>query len=132
LFLHEHSADSALSQSLYGLSPDRVDWEKREVSEIKKSRSHEAALINQLLFYVAALSVATGQTWKGVLRYTASRRTKPVVLDEAAVRRLRDSLARLRAVLSLPRPPAKEEKSVCKGCSYALLCWGRSTDDEDA
>jgi CRISPR-associated exonuclease Cas4 len=132
LLLHEHSADSALSQSLHGLSPDRVDWVKREVSEIKKSRSHEAALINQLLFYVAALSVATGQIWKGVLRYTASRRTKPVALDEAAVRRLQDSVTRLRAVLSLPRPPAKEEKSVCKGCSYALLCWGLSTDDEDA
>lgn len=132
LLLHEHSADQALSQSLYGLSPDRVDWGKREVSEIKKSRSHEGALANQLLFYVAALTVATGQVWRGVLRYTASRRTKSVVLDAAAVRQLRDSLARLREVLALPRPPKQEDKPVCKGCSYRLLCWGLSTDDEDA
>lgn len=130
LLLHEKS--NTLSQSLYGLSPDRVDWARREVSEIKKSRSHEAALTNQLLFYLAALTVATGQAWRGVLRYTSSRRTKAILLDASGVLQLQQSLARLRDVLALPQPPAKSDKPVCQGCSYRLLCWGKSTDDEDA
>jgi CRISPR-associated exonuclease Cas4 len=130
--LHEQDTRNMLSQSLYGLSPDRVDWAKREVSEVKKSRSHEAALTNQLLFYMAALTAATGQVWRGVLRYTASRRTKTVLLDPPAVLQLQQSLAHLREVLALPQPPAKSEKPVCRGCSYRLLCWGQSTDDEDA
>lgn len=130
LLLHEGRAD-ALNYTLYGLAPDQVDWGKREVSEIKKSRSHEAALISQLLFYVAALTVATGQTWHGVLRYTASRRTKTIPLDEPARRQLQQNLAALHDVLPLPRPPPPERRPVCQGCSYALLCWGESTDDED-
>lgn len=132
LLLHEHSADNSLSQGLYGISPDRVDWKKREVSEIKKSRSHEEALINQLLFYLAVLTKSTGQVWRGVLRYTASRRTKTILLDTAAIAQLQDSLNKLRHVLFLPNPPQKEEKNVCKGCSYRILCWGLSTEDEDA
>ena len=39
LLLHERSADN-LTYGIYGLAPDRVDWSRREVSEIKKSRSH--------------------------------------------------------------------------------------------
>lgn len=131
LLLHERS-DSRLTYSLYGLAPDQVNWARREVSEIKKSRSHEAALVNQLLFYLAALTVATGQSWQGVLRYTASRRTKTILLDQATLLQLQQSLVQLREVLRLPRPPAKERKPVCQGCSYSLLCWRQSTDDEDA
>jgi CRISPR-associated exonuclease Cas4 len=132
LLLHEHGLSNTLSQSLYGLSPDRIDWARREVSEIKKSRSHEAALMNQLLFYLAALTVATGHIWRGVLRYTASRRTQAVLLDPPAILQLQNSLARLREVLRQPRPPAQQDKPVCRGCSYRLLCWGKSTEDEDA
>lgn len=132
LLLHEYSADGGRTPILDGLSPDRVDWGRREVSEIKKSRSHETALTNQLLFYVAALSVASGQTWRGVLRYTASRRTKTVILDDAAIIRLRHSMTRLSEVLSLALPPQPEEKSVCMGCSYRIMCWGLATEDEDA
>lgn len=130
LLLHERSADS-LIYGLYGLAPDRVDWHRQEVSEIKKSRSHEAALVNQLLFYVAALTVATGQVWRGVLHYTASRRTKSFDLDETAIRQLQQSLTALDVALQLSSPPLCERKSVCRGCSYALLCWGEATDDED-
>jgi CRISPR-associated exonuclease Cas4 len=130
LLLHERSADSLL-YGLYGLAPDRVEWGRREVSEIKKSRSHEAALINQLMFYVAALTAATGEEWRGVLRYTSSRRTKTFRLDEIVVQQLQQSLTALREVVWLPRPPPSERKPVCRGCSYALLCWGEATDDED-
>lgn len=127
-----HEQDSTMDQRLYGLSPDRIDWSKREVSEIKKSRSHEAALVNQLNFYLAALIAATGYPWRGVLRYTTSRRTKTVVLDLAAILQLKASLAQLREVLKQPRPPAQQNKPVCRGCSYHLLCWGEFTEDEDA
>lgn len=131
LLLHDRSSDARLSQSLFGISPDRIDWSRREISEIKSSRSHEAALTNQLLFYLAALTAATAQVWTGVLRYTASRRTKTVLLDLPAVGQLQRSLARLSDVLSQSRPPPMQEKAVCRGCSYRLLCWGQSTDDED-
>jgi CRISPR-associated exonuclease Cas4 len=131
LLLHERRGNDVSTYGLYGLAPDRVDWTRREVSEIKKSRSHEPALINQMMFYVAVLTGATGQPWQGVLRYTASRRTKTIPLDPATIQQLQQSLIRLREVLHLSRPPPKERKSVCRGCSYSLLCWGESTDDED-
>ena len=88
-------------------------------------------MVNQLLFYVAALTVATGQTWRGILRYTTSRRTKSFALDETAIQQLQQSLTALDGVVQLSSPPLRERKSVCRGCSYALLCWGESTDDED-
>lgn len=130
LLLHERSADPLL-YGLYGLAPDRLDWGRREVSEIKKSRSYEAALVNQLMFYVAALTVATGEEWHGVLRYTSSRRTKTVRLDEAMVQQLQQSLTALHEVVRLSRPPPAARKTVCGGCSFALLCWGEATDGED-
>ncbi|MHB1563724.1 MAG: CRISPR-associated protein Cas4 [Leptospirillum sp.] len=132
LLIHENAGGRALNESLYGLSPDRVDWTRREVSEIKKSRSHEESLVNQLLYYLSALTLTTEQIWKGFLRYTTSRRIKPISLDASAIGQLQRSLVSLREVLRHPLPPAKEEKPVCRGCSYSLLCWGRSTDDEDA
>ena len=132
LLIHDNAGGRSLSESLYGLSPDRIDWSHREVSEIKKSRSHEESLVNQLLYYLAALTLATGQIWKGSLRYITSRRVKTILLDSSGIRQLQQSLVALREVLGQPLPPEKEEKPVCRGCSYSLLCWGRSTDDEDA
>jgi len=131
LLLHERGDGAPLGQGLHGLAPDRVDWRRREISEIKKSHSHESALVNQLLFYLAAMSVATGHVWRGVLRYTASRRTRAVALDAEAIAQLQRSWQRLEGLLSLPRPPAPVDKPVCRGCSYRLLCWGQSTDDEE-
>jgi len=80
---------------------------------------------------MSALTVATGQVWRGVLHYTASRRTKSFDLDETAIRQLQQSLTALDVALQLSSPPLCERKSVCRGCSYALLCWGEATDDED-
>lgn len=131
LLLHERVAGNPLGQGLHGLAPDRIDWQRHEISEIKNSRSHEGALVNQLLFYLAAMSLATGDIWRGMLRYTTSRRTRAVALDTDTIEQLQQSWQHLQAILTLSRPPAPVRKSVCQGCSYRLLCWGQSTDDEE-
>lgn len=130
--LHDTAYEGTAEPRFFGIAPDRVDWRHRGISEVKKSRSHEAALINQLYFYLAVLTVATNEPWRGILRYPANRRTKPVLLDSAAVNKLLAHFQEIQAVLSLRQPPAKEQKSVCKGCSYRILCWGEATEDEDA
>jgi CRISPR/Cas system-associated exonuclease Cas4 (RecB family) len=53
------------------------------------------------------------------------------MLDETAITRLRQSMTQLSAVLDQPLPPKPEQKSVCVGCSYRIMCWGLATEDED-
>jgi len=132
LLLHETSYEGAgQSEFGYGIAPDMIDWTHLEVSEIKKSRSREDAAILQLQFYVAIMIGATDQLWSGVLRYPRSRRVKQIVFDDQTKADLLAALERIKAVIGLSCPPPKELKSLCKHCSYRLLCWGESTEDGD-
>lgn len=132
LLLHETSYGGAgQSEFGYGIAPDMIDWPHFEISEIKQSRSREDAAILQLQFYLAIMIGATGRLWSGVLRYPRSRRVKKIVFDDQAKANLLAALQRIKTVLSLPCPPAKEPKPLCQHCAYRLLCWGKSTEDGD-
>jgi CRISPR-associated exonuclease Cas4 len=114
-----------------GIAPDLVDFKAAEISEVKSSRSFPDASKAQLLFYMAVLSVNTGRPWSGTLRFPGTRRLERLALDTAAQQRLIRLASQLIAVLDAPAPPRARRTAVCDDCSYRLLCWGRSSDDED-
>jgi predicted GIY-YIG superfamily endonuclease/CRISPR/Cas system-associated exonuclease Cas4 (RecB family) len=133
LLVHETHYGGEAAQALFGfgIQPDRVDFKRREVSEVKKSKSHEGAAIGQLRFYLALLERATGEAWTGVLRYPQSRRTKKVVLDEAGRAELGRAAGRIVEIIGLAVPPERIKKPLCGDCSYRMVCWQESTEDGD-
>lgn len=133
LLVHETHYGGEAAQALFGfgIKPDMLDFAKREVSEVKKSKSHERAAVGQLRFYLAVLERATGDGWTGILRYPQSRRTKRVVLDEEGRAALAEAVRRIAAVVTRAVPPTKSEKPLCRQCSYRMVCWRESTEDGD-
>ena len=114
-----------------GLSPDVIDFRQREISEVKRSNSHEDATIAQLRFYLAVMEQATGQSWIGIVRYPRSRRTKRITLDAQAKTELCKDFEHIERVIAQPQPPMKVDKPICKHCAYRMLCWQESTEDWD-
>ena len=133
LFIHAtaYGGRGAQADLGFGLSPDMLDFQTLEISEIKKSSSHEHATIAQLRFYLAVMEHATGQPWTGVLRYPSARRTKRLTLDAQAKTELLQDIARITTVIAQPQPPPQSAKPICKHCSYRMLCWQESTEDRD-
>ena len=133
LLLHAtaYGGEGARGDFAFGLSPDVLDVRHREISEVKKSHSHEHATIAQLRFYLAVMEHATGQRWTGVLRYPSARRTKRMTLDASAKTKLIEDFACIERVITQPQPPPKVDKPICKHCAYRLLCWQASTEDWD-
>src|SRR2546422_6181604 len=115
----------------FGISPDILDFQNLEISEVKKSSSHEHATIAQLRFYLAVMEQTTGQRWTGILRYPTSRRTKRLPLDAQAKTELLTDFAHIKTVIAQPQPPPPIAKPICKHCSYRMLCWQESTEDMD-
>jgi CRISPR-associated exonuclease Cas4 len=116
-----HARDRS-TDGLMGLRPDRIDWERRVVVEEKSSKSHAAATEDQLSFYVAMLTGATGQPWTGRLYLLGAKRYREVVLDAGRLRRLEGALELLEQLKKQKRPPKTEEVAVCIGCSNAEFC----------
>lgn len=115
----------------YGVPADWLDFAQKQVNEVKKSKSHEKASMMQLGYYVACMTDATGQLWSGVLRYPALRRTIPVVLDCKMLNELDEAVDKISRVVNEELPPKPELKPLCKHCSYRIVCWNQSTEDED-
>ncbi|MBX6396540.1 MAG: Dna2/Cas4 domain-containing protein [Alicyclobacillaceae bacterium] len=113
-----------------GIHPDQIDWANRTVSEVKSAKRPDDAGRLQLLFYVAVLTASTGESWTGLLRTPTSRRIQKVYLDANGESLLLTKFEELVSVIRQPRPPQKVEKPVCVGCSYRLLCWGQTTEEE--
>jgi CRISPR-associated exonuclease Cas4 len=133
LFIHAttYGGRGAQADFGFGLSPDMLDFQHLEISEIKKSSSYEHATIAQLRFYLAVMEHATGQSWTGMLRYPSARRTKRLTLDAQAKTALLQDMARITTVIAQPQPPPQSAKPICKHCSYRMLCWQESTEDRD-
>jgi len=113
-----------------GVYPDQIDWANRTVSEVKSAKRPDSAARAQLLFYMAVLEVSTGEAWMGLLRTPTSRRIQKLVLDGQTETWLLGLFEELVAVLGRSRPPQRVEKPLCVGCSYRLLCWGQTTEEE--
>lgn len=131
ILLHNTSYGGKLNYiTSFGIQPDQIDWSNRTVSEVKRSRSTDESSEMQLLFYMAVLMDATEESWTGLLRLTNTRRIKRIEWNDSYARKLLGVWAKIQHIIGQPKPPVKYERPICKGCSYRLLCWGESTEDD--
>lgn len=107
---------------LFGLAPDRLDWEARIVFENKGTGGAPAAVDRQVAFYAAMLSIATGCCWNGRVSILANRRWREVNLDATMLENLWRDSERLEALIQWGRVPAATRIGLCASCSLALFC----------
>ena len=116
----------------YGIHPDLIDWAHRTVSEVKPRKGDREATRLQLAFYMAVLTVTTGESWKGLIRLPESRKVVSVSWSPDLVQALVRYWGNMQQVIAEPLPPPAVHRPVCTGCAYQLLCWGGSTEEADA
>ena len=109
-------------RGLFGLAPDRIDWQQRVVYENKGSGGAGQAVNDQAAFYALMLSIADGQTWTARVHVLPQRRGREVALDDAQLERLWASSLRLEALAEQSAVPEARRIGLCASCSVAALC----------
>lgn len=107
---------------LFGLAPDRVDWEQAIVFENKGTGGASVAVDRQVGFYAVMLSIATGRTWTGRVHVLTNRRWREVVLDASLLDGLWNDSLRLEHLTQLQRVPSVPRIGLCASCSLASFC----------
>lgn len=107
---------------LFGLAPDRLDWEARIVFEHKGSAGAPVAVGRQVAFYAVMLSIATGWTWSGRISILANRRWRDVRLDTDMLESLWGDSERLEVLIEQEKVPMAARIGLCDACSLATFC----------
>ncbi len=110
------------TRGLFGLAPDRVDWEHRVVYENKGTAGAVEAASDQTAFYAVMLSIASGETWKAVTHILSTRRRREVELDQHRLDSLWRGSERLEALAATQQVPSAERIDLCASCSLAMFC----------
>lgn len=120
---HElHKSRDRSVVGLMGLSPDRIDWEVREVIEVKGSAGARRAVSAQTRFYALMLMAATGQRWRAANEITGGRKHIPVPIERDDIDRMNAMAMDLRDLSGQAHAPTAERKPICDSCSYRFLC----------
>jgi CRISPR-associated exonuclease Cas4 len=109
-------------RGLFGLAPDRIDWENRIVYENKGSGGAAEASNEQTAFYALMLSIGTGKYWQAYTHVLISRRKREVVLDTERLQKLWDASVRLEQLAEQETVPNAEKIRLCRTCSLAAFC----------
>lgn len=107
---------------LFGLAPDRVDWEARVVYESKGTAGAVEAVSDQTAFYALMLSVASGERWQAVTVILGNRKQREVALTPERLERLWRASERLEALAAQETVPPASRIPLCQSCSLAALC----------
>ena len=107
---------------LFGLAPDRIDWDNRIVYENKGSGGAVVAVNDQIAFYAVMLSIADGHPWRAFAHILTTRKRREVVMDEAQLERLWNSALRLEQLASAPKPPTAGPIPLCDSCFLVMFC----------
>lgn len=107
---------------LFGLAPDRIDWEQRIVYEHKGTGGAVEASSDQTAFYAVMLSIASGEEWTAVTHVLSTRRNREVRLDAERLQSLWASSERLEALAAQLAVPKAPKIPLCATCSLAAFC----------
>lgn len=110
------------TEGLFGLAPDRLDWEMAVVYENKGTAGAREASDNQTAFYAVMLSLATGREWRAVTHVLSTRRNRDVPLDGRRLDALWKASSRLEALAGTARVPSARRIRLCDSCSAAGFC----------
>lgn len=109
-------------RGLFGLAPDRIDWEQYVVYENKGSGGAVEASNNQTSFYALMLSISTGKRWRAYTHVLTSRRRREVMLDDARVQKLWNASVHLEQLSKQENVPIAKKIGLCRTCSLATFC----------
>ena len=107
---------------LMGISPDRIDWKRREVVEAKGSAGARRAVSQQTAFYAMMLMAATRKRWSAANEIIGSKKRIPVPVDSTVIREMLAMALDLGHLKSETAPPEAERIGICPSCSYRYLC----------
>jgi CRISPR-associated exonuclease Cas4 len=107
---------------LLGLSPDRIDWQRRCVYEAKGGAGAVAAVSQQNAFYALMLWAAQGVPWTAATDLVTSRQKRPVSISADTIEGLINAAIGLVELRDCPHAPDVTFTSFCASCSYRELC----------
>lgn len=107
---------------LFGLAPDRVDWEARVVYESKGTAGAVEAVSDQTAFYALMLSIASGEPWRAVTSILSNHKQREVALTPERLERLWQASERLEALAAQDAVPPGPRIPLCQTCSLAAFC----------
>ncbi len=110
------------TEGVFGLAPDRIDWQKQIVYENKGTAGAVEASHNQTAFYAVILSIAMGQEWQAVTHILSSRKRRPVLLDDKRLQSLWEASERLEALAQQIKVPKAKKIPLCATCSLMRFC----------
>ncbi len=116
-----YSRDRSVN-GLFGLAPDRVDWENHIVYENKGTGGAVEASNNQTAFYAVLLSIAAGKLWKAFTHILSTRRRREVLLDTTRLGKLLECSKRLEELAMEKDVPSAMPIRLCASCSLAGFC----------
>ncbi len=90
-----------------------------EVHEVKKGAGNDIAQEMQVQYYMYVLGRIFSTKVSGFIHYPLRKRIIEVVLDE---KKVIDSISEIRNIIS-SSCPLPVRKPICRGCSYAEVCW---------
>lgn len=93
--------------------------DRLEVHEVKKGRGDDVAQEMQAQYYMYVLERLFSERVAGFIHYPLKKKVREVLLDE---KKVTDSIVEIRRVISSVCP-TPIRKRICRGCSYAEVCW---------
>ena len=109
-------------RGLFGLAPDRIDWDECVVYENKGTAGAAEASNAQTAFYALMLSITTGHCWRAYVHVLSSRRRREVVMDSLRLQQLWDASVRLEELAAQDNVPTALRIGLCDSCSLAAFC----------
>lgn len=109
--------------ALDGIKIDHFDPVTNTVREVKKSPKLEYVHVAQVQYYLYRLEEVGVENPKGLIEYPKQRRTREVVLDEAARRSIRQSLKEIKRIANQEECPDLVKKGYCRNCAFYDFCF---------
>jgi len=109
-------------RGLFGLSPDRIDWNQCYVYENKGTAGAVEASNQQTAFYAVMLSIVTHQQWHAFVHILSSRKKREVILDKQRLQYLWEASLKLECLSQQNNVPQVTRIPLCRLCSFASFC----------
>lgn len=97
--------------------------EKKEIHEVKKSRSIEEASIWQLKYYIYYLRKRNVEINKGYIDYPLLKRKVEVELDHKDIEEIEKMIVKIKEIKNRKTIPRIDKMKICGKCSYHDLCY---------
>ena len=107
---------------LEGIKIDFFEKNRGIIHEVKKSKSIENAHIWQLKYYLYYFK-QLGINVTGEINYPLLRKIEKIELTEDDEMEIEEIMKKIHQIISLEIPPKKQNKKICKKCSYFELCY---------